>query len=469
MSPERLYFANGQRLDAGDLRLEQGYHVDMRRRLNSGLFTPGVVNGLEVEAGPGNRHVTVHPGLALDPMGRELVLEGDPDPELAVPSQRPGNQAGGYFLVLRYDEEPIPGAAHPCAGEGSAPAPARVREVARLEWTADWPDHRACAQSGGASVDCGIVIALVLVDDSCQVTGVETAFRQYAYPVHLSQVQSVALEGEKDIDASNPKLLRFLIRGGTPTYAVLYLWGARFSSLYYTELASHDHGVAPIVVAPAQTDLAAHTHSLQGHTHALPSITASTGSAGGHNHRLYISRTVAGGGPYVDSAGAFGNRGYERSRGELDFVESVPSHTHSINVSIGGATSGPSTPSTGPASAQSPSQQHTHALSGATAAVGVTGTPPRSGAAYSHLNDLRIAVDGEDITVELLNRYLNGWRQGQVLKLGDGTQGHPLNADAGTGPLSLLDVGPSLGDGVHTIKLSVPSGGGKVLYNLYIA
>ena len=46
---ERLHYYNGQRLDAADLGLEQHYHLAMRRLLNRGLFTPGVVDGLEVD------------------------------------------------------------------------------------------------------------------------------------------------------------------------------------------------------------------------------------------------------------------------------------------------------------------------------------------------------------------------------------------------------------------------------------
>jgi hypothetical protein len=467
MSPEHLEFANGQRLDAGDLRLEQRYHVDMRRRLNRGLFTPGVVSGLEVTVVPGTRDVSVARGLALDPLGRELVL--DQASTLTAPSRQANNQAGGYFLVLRYDEQRIAGAAHPCASNGATPQPARIAELPKLQWSEVWPDPRRCPETGEPTVDCGIVIALVLLDSSCNVAGVETAFRQYAYPVHLSTVQAVALEGEKDIDGANPKLLHFLVRGGTPTFAVLYLWGAKFSSLYYTELGRHSHDSSPVTVSSAQTSLASHTHSLREHTHPLPALGGSTDDQGSHAHRVYISRTDLGGGAYIVSNSTFGNRGYEWSRGDSNFLEDNGSHHHDLNITIPGPTGEPSVADTGPASSANPSEAHSHTLSGQTGSTGATGGASRAGAELSFLDDLRIAVDGVDVTGALLARYLPGWERDSALKLGDGSAGHPFNAAGGTGPLSLLDVGPELSDGMHTIKLSVGAGGGKVLYSLYIA
>ena len=243
---ERLHYANGRRLDADDLRLEQHYHIAMRRLLNRGLFTPGEVNGLEVEKSEKPekaRKVTVKPGLALDPLGRELIVPNET--EVAVPNQPPVNKARpGYFLVIRYDEFALPGEAHPCAANGAAPEPSRIVERPLLEWTEQWPDHRNC-EKATSSLDCSIVLALVTLDSACQVSGVETGsgLREYAYPVHLSQVQAVALEGEKNLDKDNPKVVHFHVRGGAPTSVLLYLWGAKFSSLYYTELGKHHHDV----------------------------------------------------------------------------------------------------------------------------------------------------------------------------------------------------------------------------------
>lgn len=462
---ERLHYANGRRLDADDLRLEQHYHIAMRRLLNRGLFTPGVVNGLEVEKSEKPekaRKVTVKPGLALDPLGRELIVPNET--EVAVPNQPPVNKARpGYFLVIRYDEFPLPGEAHPCAANGAAPEPSRIVERPLLEWTEQWPDHRNC-EKATSSLDCSIVLALVTLDSACQVSGVETGsgLREYAYPVHLSQVQAVALEGEKNLDKDNPKVVHFHVRGGAPTSVLLYLWGAKFSSLYYTELGKHHHDVGGLKAVAAQTDLAAHTHDLSGHKHTLPD----TSVGGKHNHALRRKRTqlppqsnrIA-----SETSGVGGNIGYVYE--SPPYVQEEGEHTHSFVDANGDPvpTGAPTPNQTGAFQSQSPSQTHTHQLQGSTADAGAD-VAARGSAAYTWLSDLRVNLDGKDVTNQIVSRYVPSW-----LKLGDGTAAHPFNADAGTGPISLLDLGVDIGHGAHTLKFSVASGGGAVLYNVYVS
>src|SRR3954462_15690854 len=45
---ERLNYYNGQRLEASDLKLEQEYHIRVRRWLNKSLYSAGIARGLEV-------------------------------------------------------------------------------------------------------------------------------------------------------------------------------------------------------------------------------------------------------------------------------------------------------------------------------------------------------------------------------------------------------------------------------------
>ena len=66
------YFA-GKLLTAEDYELEQAYHIERRRLLNRMLHGAGVVSGLEVDDGNGGT-VTVEPGFALDPQGREILV-----------------------------------------------------------------------------------------------------------------------------------------------------------------------------------------------------------------------------------------------------------------------------------------------------------------------------------------------------------------------------------------------------------
>jgi hypothetical protein len=78
MAVERLNYFTGLFLNESDFKLEQNYHLLMRRRLNFGLFLPGVLFGLDVDREAPNS-VRIDPGMAIDrheaeSQGREIVL-----------------------------------------------------------------------------------------------------------------------------------------------------------------------------------------------------------------------------------------------------------------------------------------------------------------------------------------------------------------------------------------------------------
>jgi len=451
---ERLHYVNGRRLDAGDLRLEQHYHIAMRRLLNRGLFTPGVVNGFNV-AEASEKEVHVEPGLALDPHGREVVL-----PELRtlpVPVQRATSNAEGYFLVIRYAEERLAGADPDCGPPISEAA--RIREEPVLEWTEQPPSHLACRKGIGDALDCGIVLALVRLTDQCQISLIDISVREFAFPANASRVTGVALEGEKDIDKDNPKVLHFQIRGGTPSAVLLYLWGGKFSSLYYSELGDHKHSFVGKTTGPATTSLAAHTHSLGAHRHTLPNGTASF--VGPHGHDLRVNVPPGGGGAGVANP--------PLTPGFLDPGYIVAAGGHGHSVSFPAPTGTPSVNQTGPATPTgSGSETHDHSIPD-TDAAGVDDVSARTGAtalAHTYASDVRVSLDGVDVTPEILAVLPTSWGQ-----LGDGLPTHELVTD-GTGAIDLLDVaraaGRTIGVGSHELEFSVASGGGKVLYNLIV-
>jgi hypothetical protein len=459
---ERLNYVNGRRLGAGDLRLEQGYHIGMRRRLNRGLFTAGIVNGFAITQAS-TTEVYVEPGLALDPRGNEVVktqLE-----TVRVPAQLPTSNAGGYFLVARYDEQGIAGTDPDCGPPLSEAA--RIREEPVLEWTERPPWHVACHKGIGEPFDCGVVLGLVRLTPACEIELVDVTSRELASPVNSSRATAFALEGEKDIDAANPKVLHFQVRGGAPTAAVLYLWGARFSSLYYTELGDHRHGFGART-GPATTTLAAHTHTID-HAHPIPAVT--TGGAGGHGHDLWVDKAGGPGGREgtiaTHNGGSATNAEYVPRGGLGDlYVRPVGDHAHDVVL---GGTGGPDTPRTGPASpdSQQGTETHDHAIPD-TLDSGVDDIAARTGGVQAHTfpSDVHVDLDGADITAEILRVLPNTWGQ-----LGDGGGGHEFVLN-GTGPIDLIDaaraVGETLDVGTHTLTFSVAAGGGKVLYNLVV-
>jgi hypothetical protein len=79
---ERPHYFPGKLLTAEDFELEQRYHIEKRRLLNRMLHGVGIVSGLAVSGGAGGT-VTIDPGFALDPRGREILV-CEPQ-QLAIP------------------------------------------------------------------------------------------------------------------------------------------------------------------------------------------------------------------------------------------------------------------------------------------------------------------------------------------------------------------------------------------------
>lgn len=78
----RLHFFPGQLVSVEDLEADQDYHREMRY-LHNRLLGSGLVNGLEVTV-DGEVTLVVSPGVAIDGLGREIVLTSevrlDPSP-----------------------------------------------------------------------------------------------------------------------------------------------------------------------------------------------------------------------------------------------------------------------------------------------------------------------------------------------------------------------------------------------------
>lgn len=125
---KRMNYFDRQFLRAKDFEDEQDYHIDRRRRHNTGFHGYGIVEGLEVVPDTGTQ-VNIQPGWAIDSQGREIVLAapGDsvntdgvavniwisyPDPE---PQSDPSTDPGALGNT-RIHEKPVVGFAVPTDG-----------------------------------------------------------------------------------------------------------------------------------------------------------------------------------------------------------------------------------------------------------------------------------------------------------------------------------------------------------------
>lgn len=99
MPVKRLRYFHYQFLQENDFTDEQDYHVSMRRRHNQDFHTWGRVQGLVVSFTASERKVTISPGMAVDSLGREIIIESNHEVDLQ-------SHAGkSVYLVLAYKKE----------------------------------------------------------------------------------------------------------------------------------------------------------------------------------------------------------------------------------------------------------------------------------------------------------------------------------------------------------------------------
>ncbi len=446
----RLNYFNAQRLEAPDFRAEQGHHVGMRRVLNRSLYSAGVVTGLQVQPDAKDKHrVVVSRGLAFDSQGREIFVPEDVPLIVQGAPSDPGGPVLGNLLVVSYRErrrQPVSSACvaaapcPPCDGELAWGAPSRIVAEAVFEFVDAWPS----AESGR------VVLAQVALSKKCEVVRVLHGVRQYAVPVKPQAVRPVGIEGEKDIDATNPKFLVFHVNGGYPESLVLYLRARRFSSLYYTELGKHKH-LASVKVDPRKLDLT--------HSHTIGD--AESDSAGAHAHRIMVDANddFVGGPPFgVDS------EDWSECQFATDTIEGVDGHRHKLTGLVVNSTPLENT--------------HDHTASATVNNTGVDDIAIRTPAApatktyaLAYVKSLEVWLDNKDVTA--LVRQQLAAAPGQAAKwgaLGDGTANHALVTE-GAGPIDLLKLGIDIGPGAHSLEFRVhgAGNGGEIQYNLYVS
>jgi hypothetical protein len=492
---DRLNYFNGQRLEAADLRLEQQYHIRVRRWLNKSLYTTGIARGLEVVPDPGNPlNVIVNPGLALDSQGREIILLDQVSVAVVgTPSIKSGIVKGNY-LIIQYNEQTIEeeqdgctvhvGSKKACGcgcGNGSSGGkstlawggPAFIRPTPILGFS----DYLPSDTSGK------IVLAQIELDSNCKVVSVHPEVRRYVGAASDALVHQFALEGARDFDYRTPQRIYFHVRGRQPNAVTLYLRAEQFSSLYYTELGRHTHGGS---LDAAQTGPATGVDS---HAHNPGTLAALSDSQAGsatvnHGHTMQAYTSI---GNLADFPNGEKKKGGIYISSEFDILsaklvhlltdsngnpiktflsEADPQigpdgdHSHTI----GGQTD--ATPQVPPGTAL-----HTHSL-GSSVTVGFTGVTDINAdtnkPALSYVADLLVSVDNNDVSAAVLTQLQDARPTEDWTRFGDGSATHAL-VQVGTGDIKLdLLSHTSFEEGEHVIELSVASGGGRILYNLYV-
>ena len=159
----RLHYYNSQFLVAEDFNDEQLYHNQMRRLHNRSLHTWGVVSGLEVSGTTGATRVVVAPGIAIDRLGREVVLPAQPDP----------------IGLDRFDAD---SKVYVTIGYADAPARKNAGEQAtddHYERSAERPKVGASAAPPAADAP-EVLLAVLTLDRNKSVAAVDVSARRYA-------------------------------------------------------------------------------------------------------------------------------------------------------------------------------------------------------------------------------------------------------------------------------------------------
>ncbi|CAG7638742.1 hypothetical protein PAESOLCIP111_03972 [Paenibacillus solanacearum] len=102
---ERNRYFYGKLLTVRDFMSEQMYFMDKRRLLNRLLFGSGVITGLQVVA-VDDKSVSVETGVALDALGREIVLPSPVTLKLSNMEGFTNNEyAKNVYLCIAYEEK----------------------------------------------------------------------------------------------------------------------------------------------------------------------------------------------------------------------------------------------------------------------------------------------------------------------------------------------------------------------------
>lgn len=146
-APVRNRYFYGKLLDAYHFQLETDYANSKRWLINRLVLGYGVVCGLDVRAGPEPNQIRIMPGVAIDKLGREVIVDRPTEP-ITIPDHVLRDAADAYEQSEDEDEEPcvqvllcyhecetdpVPVLAGDCR-DGEACAPGTIRERYKISF-----------------------------------------------------------------------------------------------------------------------------------------------------------------------------------------------------------------------------------------------------------------------------------------------------------------------------------------------
>jgi len=132
---KRINFFKGFFTQAEDWQAAEDYHVEKRKLHARAMHTPGIVEGLEVQADTHGSSLTVRPGYAIDARGRDLFLADEVEIRVDQPSLP---ESGTVYVVIHYREKKVDKRVNPVHPDYTDFA--FVKESPVVEVTARAPD-----------------------------------------------------------------------------------------------------------------------------------------------------------------------------------------------------------------------------------------------------------------------------------------------------------------------------------------
>ena len=215
----------------------------------------------------------------------------------------------------------------------------------------------------------------------------------------------MVISGSGDIDENVSEKCYFVL-SKVPRSITLYLYGERFNTQFYTELAYHNHG------GSSGNSNVAHSHTVA------------------HSHSVLLKP----------------GDGLECAVGSV-----ARNPTPSWGAAI--STDCPTTSLSG--------TEHIHSIASSGVSIGKNISSEQK----QYLDDMRVFLDGENVSNEITGTLLS---KTTLAKFGDGTYAHPLNSPSGSGAIDVAAMVVTTGQHWFVFKQSGSNRGGRIRYYLYV-